>query len=198
MPAEYPSNYPESVRADQIPNAGDFYCEDVCGEPAVLVRGNDDVIRAFSPFCRHRGSRVVEGEGNCKAFVCPYHNWVYSLEGQLVGTPGIDKTENFDLSEYGLHPIRAESWAGFLFVNFDKNTVPLIEWLGDLPEVMARYRLDEMVMTRKITHHIESNRKIYCDNTNEAYHIAMVHGGSIEQIGAMSTWRFEGQGGGPY
>ena len=186
------------ARVDQIPNAGDFYCEDVCGEPVVLVRGNDDTIRAFSPICRHRGTRVVEGEGNCKAFVCPYHNWVYSLDGQLIGTPGIDKTENLILSEYGLHTVRVECWAGFLFVNFDEHAIPLIEWLGDLPTVMARYRLDDMVMTRKTTHHIEANWKIYCDNTNEAYHLAAVHGGTIEQIGATSTWRCEGQGGGPY
>ncbi|MBH61497.1 MAG: hypothetical protein CL569_03400 [Alphaproteobacteria bacterium] len=60
-------------RADRIPNPGDFYAVKHVGVPIIFVRGNDGEVHAYSNSCRHRGTRLVEGEGNCKAFVCPYH-----------------------------------------------------------------------------------------------------------------------------
>ena len=70
-----------------IPNAGDYLTMDVVGERALIVRGKDGVVRGFNNMCRHRGSRVVaDSQGNCKnALVCPFHGWVYNLDGTLRG-----------------------------------------------------------------------------------------------------------------
>ena len=69
------------------PSAGDYLTIDVVGERALIVRGKDGVIRGFHNICRHRGSRVVADEqGNCRnALVCPFHGWVYNLDGTLRG-----------------------------------------------------------------------------------------------------------------
>jgi len=122
-------------RAEQIPDPGDYMTEAIVGETVLLVRGRDALIRAFSPSCRHRGTKIVSGHGNCRAFVCPYHRWTYALDGELVGTPDMDPPKNFDKSKYGLLPIRLEIWEGFLFVNFDERARPLRDHLGDLPGV---------------------------------------------------------------
>ena len=72
---------------NDIPEPGDFIAADMVGERALVIRGRDGVVRAFHNLCRHRGSRVVaENKGTCRsAIVCPFHGWVYNLDGTLRG-----------------------------------------------------------------------------------------------------------------
>ena len=167
-------------RADQVPNSGDFFTLDVVGEPIVVNRNSKGEVRAHINSCRHRGTTVAQGKGNCTVFRCPYHSWIYSLDGDLVRTPGrhrpMDDVENFSKSDYGLVPVRLESWGGFLFINFDPNAAPLLTWLGDLPNKLKNYKLEEMVCTRQIEFEVHSNWKLPIENFLEPYHIETVHG----------------------
>jgi phenylpropionate dioxygenase-like ring-hydroxylating dioxygenase large terminal subunit len=71
-----------------VPNIGDWHSLDYIGESVIVVRGADQVLRAFTNVCRHRGSRLVDGSGGCaKKLVCPYHAWTYDLDGRLTGVP---------------------------------------------------------------------------------------------------------------
>ncbi len=136
-------------RADLIPNPGDYFAVELVGVPLIVVRDQGGRVGAFANTCRHRGTQLVSGEGNCRAFKCPYHSWVYGLDGTLLGTPEMHKTIGFDPSRYGLIPIKLETWGGFLFVSFDPASRPLRAHLGDLPEKLASYSLEEMVCTRR-------------------------------------------------
>ena len=51
-------------REEQLPKAGDYRAFDTPGGPVVLVRGEDMRLRCFANYCRHRGSILLEGEGN--------------------------------------------------------------------------------------------------------------------------------------
>jgi len=177
-------------RADQIPDPGDYFSFEIAEERVLLVRGEDDHVRAFSPACRHRGSLVAQGDGNCRAFVCPYHRWTYSTEGALRSAPAMEQAVSFDAAEYGLVEFRLEQWAGFLFVTLDSDARSLEAELGDLPELMARYRLDEMVFTRQKTYDLACNWKCYVDNSTEAYHVPSVHGKSLEPVAPMQVWQY--------
>lgn len=178
-------------RAEQLPNVGDYFVEDIVGQSVLIVRGQDQRLRAFSPFCRHRGTKLISGAGNCKAFVCPYHRWIYSLHGELLGAPEMHQTKDFNRSDYGLIPIRLENWAGFLFVNFDPEAVSLSEFLGDLPAKLAKYRPEELVLTRQKTYVLECNWKVYVDNSIECYHVPSVHRSTIEEYAPMEIWTCE-------
>jgi choline monooxygenase len=95
--------------SDALKSAGDFFTTKVGNDPIVVVRANGGERHALIYVCRHRGARVVSGEGNMKSFVCPYHNWTYGLDGGLRGTPGLDWSdmqgiEGFDSKKFGLHP----------------------------------------------------------------------------------------------
>ena len=162
-----------------LPANGDYECVNFVGVPIVLLRDGSGEVRAFANSCRHRGAKVVEGSGNCRAFKCPYHQWVYGLDGKLRGTDGMEKTENFDRSRYGLIPIRLETWQGFIFVNFDGNAAPLMDWLGDAPEVLASYRCQDMVVTRRVEFDIKCNWKLFIENAMEEYHLPGVHGATL-------------------
>ena len=178
-------------RTDQIPEPGDWFTEEIVGERVLVVRGTDGVVRAFSPSCRHRGALVAEGAGNCRSFVCPYHEWTYGLDGALVGTPHAANIKSLDRDAHGLVPIRLEVWGGFMHVNFDADAADLMTFLGDLPEKLARYRPEELVHTRKKTYHLACNWKVYTENSIEVYHLQGVHGATIQEIGPFDTWTIE-------
>ena len=149
--------------------------------PVVVVRGDDREVRAFSNVCRHRGAKIMTGEGSVNSFRCPYHSWVYGLDGRLQRAPEMDETIAFDLGNYGLKPIRLSLWAGFMFINFDPDGVDLMTFLGDLPEVTAPYRLEDMTCVRRQEYDLACNWKIYVENAMEAYHVPTVHMQTISQ-----------------
>lgn len=187
-------------RAEDIPRPGDYFAIEVVGEPLVIVRDQQGIIRAHSAVCRHRGTVVVSGSGNRKAFQCPYHNWTYALSGELVGTPGrprpMREVEDFDRSQYGLVGVRLEQWGGFLFINFDSEALPLLDWLGDLPERVRNYRFEDMVVTQRSVYWADCNWKIYVENANEGYHVPTVHR-SMDDPTRPRGWSFE-EPRGPY
>jgi len=168
-------------RADRIPKAGDYFALEFAGVPVIVVRGQDGAVRAFANTCRHRGALLIEGEGNCRAFRCPYHSWTYDTEGALIVAPEMDQTKGFDPAEWHLTPIRLESWAGFLFLNFDEQAPPLLDYLGDLPTKLASYRFEDMACVRRKEYDLACNWKIYVENAMEAYHIATVHRSTLSR-----------------
>ena len=71
-------------RSDELVQYGDYMSFDLCHQPLILVRNQQGGINALSNICRHRMMRLVSGTGNVKAFSCPYHAWMYNIEGDLV------------------------------------------------------------------------------------------------------------------
>ena len=120
-------------RVDEIPHPGDYRVFDLCGQSAIVMRGEDGEIRALANTCRHRGTRLLDDRGNCRAIICPYHAWTYRLDGTLFGCRGMEKTRGFDKEGNGLAPVRLGVWAGFIFVCFSDECPDLETWLGDLP-----------------------------------------------------------------
>ena len=166
-------------REDQVARPGDYMTREIAGASLIVVRGRDGAVRAFHNACRHRGARLLEGEGSCKAISCPYHAWVYGLDGMLVGAPDTEATIGFEKSAHFLAPARLESWAGFLFVNLDGRAKPLTEHLGDCPEFHAPWSLEDMVVTRRNVFEVECNWKLFIDVFMEYYHLNVVHPSSI-------------------
>ena len=162
-------------RVECVPKPGDYYTLEFAGVPVILARDQRNQVRAFANTCRHRGCQLVEGAGNSKAFVCPYHGWTYGLNGDLLAAPEMQLTKDFQQGAYGLKPIRLETWEGFVFINFDPHAVGLMEYLGDLPERLGSYRFGDMTMTRRVEYTLACNWKIYAENAMEAYHVPMVH-----------------------
>ena len=174
-------------RADQIPKPGDYFTVDFVGVPLLIVRDAQGDLRAFSNSCRHRGSAVADGEGNCRAFKCPYHSWVYGLDGALLGAPHMERAVGFDPKQYGLVPLRLETWGGFLFVSFSPETPGLAQYLGDLPQKLESYRLEDMRVVRRVTFDIACNWKLFVENAMEELHIPTVHRKTIEQNTPLET-----------
>jgi phenylpropionate dioxygenase-like ring-hydroxylating dioxygenase large terminal subunit len=174
---------------DRIPAAGSYFTTTVADAPVLVVRGDDGKVRAFHNICRHRGTIVAGGEGTARAFACPYHSWTYDTKGGLTAAPHMDAAKGFALSENGLRPVRLETWAGFLFINLDPAAPELSTYLGDLPEVLAPYRLDEMSCVRRRDYDVRCNWKVYVENAKDSEHVASVHRNSINRTSPASRIR---------
>ena len=117
-----------ACHVSDVPDAGDYITLDVVGERALIVRGKDGVVRGFHNLCRHRGSRVVaDDQGNCRnALVCPFHGWVYNLDGTLRGAARPRSFPELDRKEFGLMPLDLEIWMGFVFIRFRTGPQPSV------------------------------------------------------------------------
>ena len=166
-------------REDEIPSPGDFLTVDLFGELIIVVRDRAGKIRAFANTCRHRGTRLLSGSGRCPAIRCPYHSWTYALSGELIGTPGMEGVVGFNKADYGLIPVRRESWGGFMFIALDPHCDPLVDYLGNAIETFAPYGFEHMICTRRKEYDLACNWKLYVENAMEDYHTATVHHVSI-------------------
>jgi phenylpropionate dioxygenase-like ring-hydroxylating dioxygenase large terminal subunit len=171
-----------------VPEPGDYLTMDVVGERALVVRGKDGVVRAFHNMCRHRGSRVVaDSQGSCKgALVCPFHGWVYNLDGTLRGAARPLTFPELDKVEFGLKPIDLEIWMGFVFVRFRQGPQPSVaELMRAVEQEISHYRIGEMVPSWGIwTQTSQVNWKSVRDVDNEGYHVAMAHPALQDLYGA--------------
>lgn len=110
------------------------------GGRSILLTRSGDRIRGFLNSCRHRGTELAEADRDVGATIrCPYHRWSYGTDGRLVAAPLFDTVprDDFDRADWGLIPVRTESWGPVVFACLDERTPPLATWLGDLPTRMA-------------------------------------------------------------
>lgn len=173
-------------REDEVAAVGDYLTVDLCGESVIVVRDKSNQVRAFANTCRHRGTRLLDDTGQCRVISCPYHSWAYALDGELIGTPGMERSEHFDPAQNGLIALPLESWDGFMFVNLGGTSGTLQDYLGDLPEKFASYNFADVRCVRRKAFDVACNWKLYVENALEDYHTSTVHRGSI---GNQDTFR---------
>ena len=176
-------------RDEYVPNPGDYYTIDLLNEPVVIVRGTDGVVRALNSACRHRYMPVVEGKGNAKRFVCPYHSWTYATDGRLVGAPHMEGSKVFDKASCSLAQYRLESWMGFLFVNLDDDAAPLQVTMASMEAATKNYRIHEQTEVFHYEMTWNGNWKLSAENSMEYYHHIGLHAGTVGvQMPAKGTY----------
>lgn len=171
-----------------IPAPGDWLSFDMLGERGLVMRGQDGVVRAFHNLCRHRGARVVDGrQGHCKgAMVCPFHGWVYNIDGTLRGAAAPTSFGAMDRSKFGLKPVELEIFHGFLFIRFHPGPqVSVAEMLAPYAADFAAYDLENILPNAATdwSSDLPVNWKSVRDVDNEGYHVPMAHPGLQDLYG---------------
>jgi choline monooxygenase len=166
-------------RVDQVEKPGQFVTATVAGEPIVVVRGNDGVLRGFFNVCRHHAAAVVtEPCGQASILHCPYHGWNYGLDGSLKGMPEFEGVKDFDRQQNGLLPVKAETWEKFVFINLDPKAAPLRDFLGGLVKRVAPLGVTRTYYFDSRTYDIHCNWKVFVDNyLDGGYHVPHLHKG---------------------
>ena len=170
-----------AARRDQVAQPGQYVTTDIAGEPIVVVRGNDGVLRGFFNVCRHHAAAVMtEPEGKAAQLRCPYHGWTYSLEGELKGTPDFSGVCDFDRAKNGLVLVEIAEWDNWVFVKTVQNMPEsLDEFLGDeLLTQISPLQLRELHWFERRHYQFDCNWKVFVDNyLDGGYHVPYLHKG---------------------
>lgn len=166
-------------RLDQAANPGEYFTAEVAGEPILVARGDDGVLRAFYNVCRHHATAVAwEPQGKVKNFRCPYHGWTYGLDGSLKGMTDFEGVRSFERSTHGLVPTRVAAWEKFVWVNLDAQAAPLEDFLGRLVGRVAPLGVGSLQFLERRTYNIGCNWKVFVDNyLDGGYHVPHMHKG---------------------
>jgi phenylpropionate dioxygenase-like ring-hydroxylating dioxygenase large terminal subunit len=169
----------------EIAEPGAWRTLDYLGESVIVIRGDDGEPRAFSNVCRHRGSRLVDGNGGCtKLLTCPYHAWSYARDGQLVGVPHRGEYPDLRTGELGLVPIELENWLGFLFVRLEPGGPSVAEMMAPYKDEVAPYRFADLRAIGRVTlRERKLNWKTIADNYSDGLHIPIGHPGLTRLFG---------------
>lgn len=174
------------AHVDELAGPGDYRLVDQIPEPVVLVHGNDGEIRAFYNTCQHRGAALVADPcGNAgRRLTCPYHSWVYDLDGALVGYPETQNFPDLDRDCLALRSVRCEMWGPLVFINLDDAAAPLADFLAPVNDDLSE--LADLAGRLHLVNHpsidVDVNWKLPVDANIETYHVNTVHRDSAAQI----------------
>jgi choline monooxygenase len=166
-------------RASALKAPGDYLTANIASQPLVVVRDENMTLRAMSNVCLHRMSVLLEGRGNSRRIVCPYHAWNYGLDGALKGAPLMDRQAGFCKESYKLPAIRCEEWQGWIYVTLDDAAPPVAQQLGELATLIDAYGMTDYVETFYEEHVWDTNWKILAENFMESYHLPMLHRATV-------------------
>lgn len=165
-------------RVEQIATPGSYLTAEVAGVPVLVIRGEDQVLRAFYNVCRHRAAPLLTQPcGEAHKLRCRYHGWTYDLTGALRGTPEFDGVEQFRREDHGLLPLGAvETWGPFVWVHLDPPREPLAAFLGPFPAWWDEHPQPELLWAEQRVYDLACNWKVYVDNyLDGGYHVNTVH-----------------------
>jgi phenylpropionate dioxygenase-like ring-hydroxylating dioxygenase large terminal subunit len=172
-----------ACHADELPEAGCFRLFRRTGSPILVMRGKDQVVRAFYNTCRHRGAPLVTAcSGKVEGLVCGFHGFTYSLDGQLVGLRDRRDFVGLDMADFPLAPVRCESFGNWIFINEDPDADPLLEHLGLIPEYLEQIQPSQVRFVNRRSYHVKCNVKVLLEAFLEVYHLKTMHANSADRF----------------
>ena len=166
-------------RADALANPGDYLTMTIAGEPVIILRDREGQLRGMSNVCRHRMSTLLEGRGNVRSIVCPYHAWTYNLDGSLRGAPAMARNEGFCKEDVKLPAVRVEDWQGWIMVTLNPDAPPVAERLAGVDRLVGHLPMANYREVFREEFRWDTNWKVLAENFMESYHLPVCHSGTI-------------------
>lgn len=161
---------------DELPAPGAWTARAVGGVPVLFVRDREGVLRAFLNVCRHRAAPLCEDAGAGSLIRCPYHAWLYRLDGSLAKAQGVGHPAGFDVADFPLKPVGLATWRRLVFVHTGSTASNGTELeLGPLADAVAACPIESMELTLTETDDRPFNWKVLLENYSENYHTPFVH-----------------------
>ena len=168
--------------AAHVKNPGDYCVFELAQNSVIIVRGRDKEVRAFWNSCRHRGSKIcLEQSGRAPRLVCPYHQWTYGLDGQLLAARNM--ADDFDKADHGLSPVALENVGGLIFICLNDNPPPIVQVKTDISQQLAVYDLQHLKVAVQDDYIEDANWKLVMENNRECYHCDAGHPELISVLG---------------
>ena len=176
----WPKVWLMACRVEEIPNIGDYVKFDIDRESFLVVRSEEDTIKAFYNVCQHRGRLLKDKpSGNTgKSITCPFHGWRFSTRGDIeliVNEEDFHHCQDFDRNQFNLKEVRVDDWGGWVFISMDPDIEPLRDYLKPVPEIIKNFELENCRIKWAITIKFPCNWKTVVNAFNENYHVATTH-----------------------
>lgn len=167
----------------ELPDPGSYKTVTAGFSELIVVRDKQGNLNALHNMCRHRGAQLVQGEGNCKLLVCPYHRWTYELDGKMRAAPKAKEFDDLDRENLGLHVASVSTWMGLIFVHPDENPpMTLDAWLGGVKEELGIFDVPKLQLLKSDSMIFEANWKLYLENHIDWLHLWYVHPETLEAL----------------
>lgn len=165
-----------ACRDEHVPEVGDYYVYDIGRWSLVIVR-TENGLRAYHNSCLHRGTKLKPSGSNgwTGSIQCPFHGWNWNLDGTIRHIPCEWEFPHLDRAKACLPQARVESWNGFIFVNFDRDAPPLLDYLEVLPDHFARWDMSGWYVHTHVRKRLPGNWKLAQEAFMEAYHTPVAH-----------------------
>jgi Rieske 2Fe-2S family protein len=179
-------------REEDLPTPGSCIVLDLAGESILVVRNIKGDLKAHYNVCRHRGARLCSNTEDSRWSVrlpggvtsasirCPYHQWTYDLNGNLLGAPFLKESTDFRKEDFSLYPVALDTWSGFFFLRLEPRHISaknhgVASQLGAAVERTERYPLSDLRSSHSVTYDVAANWKLILENYNECYHCGGIH-----------------------
>lgn len=172
----WPKVWQIACRLEEIPKKGDYVTYDIVDDSIIVVRVDDETVKAYHNVCPHRGRRLTEGCGRAQQFTCRFHGWRFGLDGQ--NTRVVDRDDWGTLIAEGdvdLTPVRAETWGGAVWINMDLEAEPLADFLMPMRDYIDKFEFDKLRYRWYKTTIVPANWKVALEFFNEFYHVQQAH-----------------------
>lgn len=171
------NNWLSAGRVSDLPEKGMYKTINIAGESVIILKDENNNLRAFYNVCRHRGTRICVDSGGrfSKSIQCGYHGWTYDLDGNLIGAPHMDAVQGFNKADYPLYPVAVAEWNGFIFINLTDDPVSLREVFSPLTERFSEWKIDKLEVAKHKSYQVNCNWKVIIQNYCECYHCPLIH-----------------------
>lgn len=178
-----------ACREEHIPEVGDYIVYDIGRRSVIVVRDAPDSIRGFYNSCLHRGTKLCASgsSGAQKHFTCPYHGWQWNVDGSIHDIPSDWDFQHINRDDFALPEVRVETWGGFVFINFDADAQPLLEYLDPLPEHFKNWKLEDRYIAVHVQKELPCNWKAAAEAFMENYHTKTTHPQLAPTVSGPST-----------
>lgn len=192
----WPKVWQIACREDEIPESGDYVVYDIVEDSIIVTRGSDGGIRAFHNACPHRGTTLLEGSGNARQFVCPFHGWRFGTDGRNIKV--IDRHDwgtCLTKEDTDLAPVQVGSWGGFVWINMDPDCQPLEAFLSPMKELCELFEFEKLSPAWYKTVTVPANWKTTLGAFTEFYHVQTTHSQMLTYTKDYSVSRAMGRHG---
>jgi Rieske 2Fe-2S family protein len=160
----------------QVKRPGDYVVFDLDTDSIIVIRGDDERLHALHNTCRHRGMKVCQADaGHVTRLVCPYHQWSYARNGELMACGGMDKDGDLDRRDFGLHRVHVREVGGLIFVCLAPDPIPFDGAAQALGALLAPQGFERAKVAATRTYEVRANWKLVWENNRECWHCNANH-----------------------
>jgi phenylpropionate dioxygenase-like ring-hydroxylating dioxygenase large terminal subunit len=164
-----------ACRESRVANTGDYFVYDIVDNSILITRTEEGELKAYHNSCLHRGRALKRGSGTTEELRCPYHGFSWALSGEFTGAPCQWDFPHIEEDKFGLPEVKTATWGGWVFINMDDDAPELEDYMGIIPDHLARWKHEQRFVSLHVEKVIGANWKAVTEAFIESYHAISTH-----------------------